>query len=508
MLSFQTTYCVVFLFINLSATNGGLTCLSCKHVVQPGDCFKVTTCGEHEKCAALSGLSQVVRPSPGGNSMTLPPSVIGKRQDKANMTQLPIMSRHTLPPSIIGKRQDPDGETTLCQHCCNSSTICNTGGYCGSLSLNKPGPICYSLYRQWRKCVYTQWKRDTDDGNGQVCEECCEDHLCNNVCTNYVNWNAPFTKPANNITSIEPTTSSLELTSMKTGATTTRMTEMSTLEIKTTSLPTTETSTTKIPTTEIPTTKIPTTEIPTTKIPTTKTTTLLTTEIPTTKIPTTTTTTLPTTTLDPVVIVNCYLITDPVVIVNCYLITDPVVIVNCYLITDPVVMINCDLISDPVVMVNCNFESGLCNWHQDKMDDGDWRIHSGPTATDNTGPKSDHTLRTVKGHYLYLEASDMNYQNFVRLLSNDIVWPQKTCLTFWYHMFGHFIASLSVYTKDSHGNLQKLWSQSGNHGNNWLPAKINLPNTPGQIVIEGYRGADIHGDIAVDDIKLVRNCNP
>ncbi|OPL21279.1 hypothetical protein AM593_06748, partial [Mytilus galloprovincialis] len=102
----------------------------------------------------------------------------------------------------------------------------------------------------------------------------------------------------------------------------------------------------------------------------------------------------------------------------------------------------------------------------------------------------------------------MNYQNFVRLLSDDIAWPQRTCLTFWYHMYGHFIASLSVYLKDSDGNLQKLWSQSENHGNNWLPAKINLPDTSGQIVIEGYRGADIHGDIAIDDIVLVRNCGP
>ncbi|XP_071138950.1 uncharacterized protein [Mytilus edulis] len=492
-------------------------------MVQPGDCFKLTTCGDHEqcylrryvtssgttwydvgcldntKCAAISGLPKTVRPTTVENSRTLPPSIIGKRQNEVNMTQLPIMARHTLPPSIIGKRQDADGETTLCEHCCNSSTICNTGGYCGSLSLSNPGPICYSCKeaqtadscdqivqcgedekcfigqvfnrlsqeKRWthgcksnKTCAYTQGKRDTDDGNSQICEECCEDHLCNNVCTNFVDWNAPFV----------PTTSSL-----KTDA----ITAMSTLDIIKTTLPTTKTTTlpttktTALPTTKtiIPTTKtttMPTTEILTTKTPMTKTTTLLTTKkettLPTTKkrttMPTTTTTTLPTTTLD------------------------------------------------PAVMVNCDFEADLCNWHQDKMDDGDWRIHSGPTATDKTGPDSDHTLGSEQGHYLYIEASDMNYQNFVRLLSDDIAWPQRTCLTFWYHMYGHFIASLSVYLKDSDGNLQKLWSQSENHGNNWLPAKINLPDTSGQIVIEGYRGADIHGDIAIDDIVLVRNCGP
>ncbi|OPL21278.1 hypothetical protein AM593_06749, partial [Mytilus galloprovincialis] len=170
--------------------------------------------------------------------------------------------------------------------------------------------------------------------------------LCNNVCTNFVDWNAPFV----------PTTSSL-----KTDA----ITAMSTLDIIKTTLPTTKTTTlpttktTALPTTKtiIPTTKtttMPTTEILTTKTPMTKTPTLLTTKkettLPTTKkrttMPTTTTTTLPTTTLD------------------------------------------------PAVMVNCDFEADLCNWHQDKMDDGDWRIHSGPTATDKTGPDSDHTLGT------------------------------------------------------------------------------------------------------------------
>ena len=49
---------------------------------------------------------------------------------------------------------------------------------------------------------------------------------------------------------------------------------------------------------------------------------------------------------------------------------------------------------DPFQMVDCNFEAGLCNWHQDPTDDGDWRIHSGSTATDNTGPMHDHTYGT------------------------------------------------------------------------------------------------------------------
>jgi hypothetical protein len=85
------------------------------------------------------------------------------------------------------------------------------------------------------------------------------------------------------------------------------------------------------------------------------------------------------------------------------------------------------------------------------------------------------------------------------------VYRQELICCFYFHE-----SFLSVYffsQQNSHGHSQKLWSQSQDHGTNWLHAKINLPNTPGKIVIEGYRGADIHGDIALDDIKLVPNCH-
>lgn len=50
----------------------------------------------------------------------------------------------------------------------------------------------------------------------------------------------------------------------------------------------------------------------------------------------------------------------------------------------------------PRLDLNCNFENGLCNWHQGKLDDGDWRLHSGSTSTSNTGPTVDHTIGNGK----------------------------------------------------------------------------------------------------------------
>ena len=53
-----------------------------------------------------------------------------------------------------------------------------------------------------------------------------------------------------------------------------------------------------------------------------------------------------------------------------------------------------------------------------------------------------------------------------------------------------------------------MWSEEGNHGDRWQVAKIPLNKVPaGQLIIEGFRGADIYGDISVDDIKLVPGCS-
>lgn len=41
---------------------------------------------------------------------------------------------------------------------------------------------------------------------------------------------------------------------------------------------------------------------------------------------------------------------------------------------------------------HCDFEAGLCDYSQDKQDDGtDWERRRGPTPTSYTGPRGDHT---------------------------------------------------------------------------------------------------------------------
>lgn len=125
--------------------------------------------------------------------------------------------------------------------------------------------------------------------------------------------------------------------------------------------------------------------------------------------------------------------------------------------------------------LQCNFEFGLCNWKQDTDDDLDWTRNQGPTPTLNTGPMKDHTLGTVKGHYLYLESSEPQvFQNRAALFSpvfnSTFAEDNKSCIfRFHYHMFGKHIYRLAVFQRTASNTRGRLlWDTFGNQGNRWI----------------------------------------
>ena len=87
------------------------------------------------------------------------------------------------------------------------------------------------------------------------------------------------------------------------------------------------------------------------------------------------------------------------------------------------------------------------------------------------------SILTGNGYYIYIEASWPRRRNDIaKLISAQV--PATTgsngkCLSFWYHMYGADINTLSVYVRTgSHDTL--LWSKSGTRGDKWIKALVSV----------------------------------
>ncbi|KAK3579749.1 hypothetical protein CHS0354_002400 [Potamilus streckersoni] len=154
---------------------------------------------------------------------------------------------------------------------------------------------------------------------------------------------------------------------------------------------------------------------------------------------------------------------------------------------------------------DCDFENGLCGWIQATNDNLDWKIGSGPTETFFTGPIGDHTFGNNLGHYLYLESTGFKVGNNARLQSPVILRGMDWCFQFWYHMLGVTAGTLNVYIKVGSASLRLLWNISGNQGDQWQMGKIYISvQNDYFLVMEAVRGSDQFGDIAIDDIRIIK----
>ncbi|XP_078680537.1 uncharacterized protein LOC144915743 [Branchiostoma floridae x Branchiostoma belcheri] len=165
----------------------------------------------------------------------------------------------------------------------------------------------------------------------------------------------------------------------------------------------------------------------------------------------------------------------------------------------------------PDASASCTFElSSICGYRQDIHDSAEWTWHQGHTNTDGTGPSVDHTSGTTLGHYMYFEASSIDPGVTARLLSPTLpVIPSSSshtsyCLTFWYHMYGLHIGTLSVNRKERGGSEVPIWSLSDEQGNAWRQGQLPLDGTTeSTAVFEAVRGSSYRGDIAIDDVEVI-----
>lgn len=155
---------------------------------------------------------------------------------------------------------------------------------------------------------------------------------------------------------------------------------------------------------------------------------------------------------------------------------------------------------------NEGFESGFGAWTQGSGDDFDWTRNSGATPSSNTGPSS----ATEGSQYVFMESSSPNYSTKRALLESpcfDLTGLSQGAFNFKYHMYGtSAMGNLKVAVSTNNGtSWTTVWTQSGNQGNAWQSATVDLSSYAGSTVklrFDGTTGTTWQGDMAVDAISV------
>ena len=104
---------------------------------------------------------------------------------------------------------------------------------------------------------------------------------------------------------------------------------------------------------------------------------------------------------------------------------------------------------------------------------------------------------------MYIESTSVQTGKKARLLSPQMAKTRAKCAQFWYHMYGSSVGTLALYKKTGSSVGRRIWSRSGNQGDEWLVAQVNVwsPVRAFRISFEGQVAGN-KGDIAIDDVEI------
>lgn len=155
-----------------------------------------------------------------------------------------------------------------------------------------------------------------------------------------------------------------------------------------------------------------------------------------------------------------------------------------------------------------SFDSSFGQWTQASGDDLDWSRRSGGTPSNNTGPSA----ATNGSHYIYVEASGRNtgYPNKRAIINSpcfDLSGLSAASVSFQYHMYGATdMGTIDLEISEDDGSTwTSIWNQSGNKGNSWLSASVDLSSYVGKGVklrFNRFTGSTWRADIAIDAFEL------
>ncbi|WP_299332600.1 immunoglobulin-like domain-containing protein [uncultured Psychroserpens sp.] len=155
------------------------------------------------------------------------------------------------------------------------------------------------------------------------------------------------------------------------------------------------------------------------------------------------------------------------------------------------------------------FENTLGGWSQSSADDINWTVDANGTPSNGTGPSS----AAQGSFYVYVEASGngTGYPNKRAILNSpcfNLSGLTEATFSFKYHQFGSSnMGSIDLEISDDDGaSWTSIWNSTGNQGNQWLTANVNLDAYVGgsvQLRFNRITGSTWQADIAIDDISLI-----
>lgn len=159
-------------------------------------------------------------------------------------------------------------------------------------------------------------------------------------------------------------------------------------------------------------------------------------------------------------------------------------------------------------IISDDFESGTIgsNWTQAAYDQYDWTVQTGGTGSNGTGPSA----AAGGQYYIYTETSNPvgTGDEFI-IESPSLDASVNLKLMFDYHMYGAAMGSLNVDVSTNGGSTwdAAIWSQTGDQGDLWRSASVNLCSagySSGNVLIRfrGVKGTDFTSDIALDNIVV------
>lgn len=151
------------------------------------------------------------------------------------------------------------------------------------------------------------------------------------------------------------------------------------------------------------------------------------------------------------------------------------------------------------------FESGLGAWSNGGGDSFDWTRDSGSTPSGSTGPSS----ASNGSFYIFMESSSPNYSNKRAIITGpclNFAGAPTASVSFKYHNYGaSAMGSLDFQVSTNGSNWSTVWTVSGNQGNSWKTATLNLNSYAGQTIyirFNGITGTTWQGDMAIDNFVV------